>query len=604
MILSDYIAQFLVDKDIKDVFFVDGSAAARMLVSIAQNRKLRYWCPLHEQAGAFMMDGYYKASHKMSAMFATSGPGGQNLLNGIAASYYDSIPAIYFTGQVNSRFIKPNESVRQWGFQEHDIVSTVKPCVKYTTTIMDAKAIRYELEKAYHIATSGRPGPVLLDMPMDIQRAKVREFKLKGYAIPEIEPYSTSRFPTILAWLRVAKRPAILLGGGVWLANAVGDARALARKLVRVPFFVTWNMLDYYDPDHYGGKIGTFGGDGRNFAIQNCDFLLAIGSRISGRITGGLVESFARGAKKVIVDIDRHELRHQQVKGNININCDAKIFINELISLIEQCEQDLGIHFNMALQVDPYWFTRVCEWRKRYPVVKKEYYRQACSVNPYVFVKVLSELMQEGDILCVEASGNCVVASQAFEPKANQRFFTNNGNSSLGYALPASIGASIATGKKINCICGDGGLNFNIQELQTLAHHRFPVKVFIFDNRAFGITKLYRDTHFRSEYAGVDAAHGMSFPDFGKVARAYGLKYVRINNHKDLRRKIRSVLEADWPVICDVNMVGFYDYKPRLDWGAPVEMQYPMLSHNEFKENMIIEPVENWKEITYPGVIK
>jgi acetolactate synthase-1/2/3 large subunit len=596
MIVSEFIADFLVKKGIKDVFFVDGSAAAGLIVAIAQNKKLNYYCPLHEQAGAFMVDGYFKASRKLSVMIATSGPGGQNLLNGLAASFYDSCPAIYFTGQINSRFIKPNNLVRQWGFQENDIVSMAKPVAKYATMVTNAADMCYELEKAYFIATSGRPGPVLLDIPMDIQRAEVpsdsRHFVPEDLNIDEAD-----KIPVALKWLREAKRPAVLLGGGVWLADAVEDVKILARALKQVPFYVTWNMVDYYDPKFLCGKVGTFGGDGRNFGIQNCDLLLAIGSRISGRITGGMMHTFARAAKKIVVDIDRSELTHQQIKTDMNICSDAKVFVKKFL---EHLRRENGFGANS----DPSWFAKAQEWKCKYKVVRSEYWKQKGGVNPYVFIEVLSDLMDEGGILVHECGGNCVVTSQAFQPKAGQRVFTNNGNSSLGYSLPAAIGAAIATGKKINCIAGDGGINFNIQELQTLKYYKLPVKVFIFNNKSFGITKAYRDTHCKSEYAGVDAKHGLSFPDFVKVAKAYGLKALSINGHGELKKKLKDVLKADEPVICDINMAGFYDYQPKLGWGVPIEDQYPFLPRDEFRKNMIIEPWPGWENPIYPGPIK
>jgi acetolactate synthase-1/2/3 large subunit len=596
MIVSEYIADFLVKRGVRDVFFVEGSACASIVVAISRNRKLRYYCPLHEQAGAFAVDGYFKASRKMTAMIATSGPGGQNLLNGIAASYYDSCPALYITGQINSRFIKPTNKIRQWGFQENDIVSMAKPITKYATLIKDAKETCCELEKAYHIATSARPGPVLIDIPMDVQRAKISP-SMKHYVPSDSQNNEVDKIPTLLSWMKKARRPVVLLGGGIWLADAVSEAKQLARRLKKVPYFVTWNMIDYHDLEYYGGKVGTFGGDGRNFGIQNCDLLLAIGSRISGRITGGMLHTFARDAKKIIVDIDKNEMKYQQVKGDLNICCDAKIFIRKLMEHLKKA-RDFGKN------IDPYWLRKVQEWRLKYRVVKNEYYKQKGSVNPYVFVKVLSDFMKEGDVLVHEAGGNCVVTSQAFEPKDRQRIFTNNGNSSLGYAFPAAIGACIATKKPVICICGDGGMNFNIQEIQTLKHYKLPVKVFIFDNRAFGITKAYRDTHFNSEYAGVDARHGISFPDFVKVAQAYNVSGLRINNHNDLRRKVKWILNANEPIICDVNMKGFYDYQPKLGWGTPIEDQYPFLARDEFRKNMIIEPIPGWENPVYPGPIK
>ena len=596
MIVSDYIAKFLSDNGIKDVFFIDGSACASLIVSVARNKNLKYFCPLHEQAGAFAVDGYVKTNRKLSVMIATSGPAGQNLLNGIAASYYDSIPAIYLTGQINSRFIKPSPSIRQHGFQENDIVSMSKPVTKYAHMIKNPLDIKFEMEKAFHIATNGRPGPVLLDIPMDIQKAEVDEKKLHSY-IPDQSDIDLSKvrrnINLLVNWLNESERPVFLIGGGVWLADANEAALTLINRL-KIPFSETWNMIDFCENNHelYGGRVGTFGGDGRNFAIQNSDLLIALGSRISGRITGGMTHTFARGAKKIIVDIDNEELNYQQVKGDLNIVCDAKLFIEEFLRIVEKKA------FNKDFT---WWKNKVIDWKKKYKVFKDEYWQQERSVNPYVLIKVLSDEMKEGDILVHEAGGNCVVTSQTFEAKANQRVFSNNGNSSLGYALPASIGACISAQKPVICITGDGGINFNIQEFQTLKHYDLPVKVLVFNNKAFGITKAYRDTNFQSEYAGVDAEHGVSFPDIKKIAEAYGLKTAQINDHSELREKIRYVLHANGPIVCDINMVGFYDYSPKLGWGSPIEDQYPFLPRNEFKKNMIIEPIEGWENPKYPG---
>ena len=596
MIVSDYIAKFLVERGIKDVFFIDGSACASLIVAVARNKDLKYYCPLHEQAGAFAIDGYVKTNRKLSVMIATSGPAGQNLLNGIAASYYDSVPALYLTGQINSRFIKPTPLIRQHGFQENDIVSMAQPVTKYACMIKNAKDIRFELEKALYIATNGRPGPVLLDVPMDIQKADIDEESLRPY-IPEQSGISLDKvredINVLLKWLNESERPIFLIGGGVWLADGVEAAKKLLSKL-KIPFSETWNMIDFCENNHelYAGRVGTFGGDGRNFAIQNSDLLMAVGSRISGRITGGMMHTFARAAKKVIVDIDNEELNYQQVKGDLNINCDAKIFVEEFLRVVES--RNFSKDFSG-------WTKKAIGWKEKYKVFKEEYWKQEGSVNPYVFIKVLSEEMKEGDVLVHEAGGNCVVTSQTFEAKANQRVFSNNGNSSLGYALPAAIGACITTQKPVICITGDGGLNFNIQEFQTIKHYNLPVKVLIFNNQAFGITKAYRDTNFQSNYAGVDAEHGMSSPDFKKVATAYGLKSLYIHDHNELRENIKYVLEVNEPIICDINMAGFYDYNPKLGWNSPIEDQYPFLPRDEFRENMIIEPLAGWENPKYPG---
>lgn len=596
MIVSDYIAQFLSEKGVKDVFLLDGSAIASVIVSIARHGSFNYYCPQHEQGGAFAIDGYFKASGKPSVMIATSGPGGQNLLNGVAAAYYDSTPAIFITGNINSRFMKPTDEIRQHGFQENDIVSMTKPVAKYATMLRRPEHIRYELEKAFHLATTGRPGPVLLDIPMDIQKADVTVENLLGFDEATPAAYSTDllrqKISGMLSMLSEAKRPALLIGGGVWLAGANDEVHKLIETL-GIPFFVTWNMIDFCESDYkyYGGRVGTFGGDGRNFGIQNCDLLITLGSRISGRITGGMIDAFARCAKKVIVDIDAKELLWQQVKGDMNIVSDALVFAEETLRMTSEkpLEKDFAA-----------WCDQVVSWRDSYRVYRSEYALQEGSVNPYFFVKLLSEEMSAKDVLVHEAGGNCVITSQGFEAKRGQRVFSNNGNSSLGYALPAAIGAAIAVKSQVVCITGDGGLNFNIQEFQTIRHYGLPVKVIIFNNYAYGITKAYRDTNFKSEYAGVDAEHGQSSPDFRQVATAYGIPYIMIETHEGLREKIRELLDAAGPFVCDVNMKGFYDYQPKLGWKNPIEDQYPFLPRDEFRKNMIIEPLAGWENPEYP----
>lgn len=594
MTVSEYIAQFLVKNNINDVFLIDGSAAASMIVAVSENPNLKYYCPFHEQAGAFAVDGYYKSSHRISAMIATSGPAGQNLINGIAASWYDSIPALYLTGNVNSKFMRPNKEVRQRGFQEHDIVSMVKGVTKYAIMVTRPEDIRYHLEQALYMAQEGRPGPVLLDLPMDVQKAEIDPDRLIGF-----QSLTSSKlnydYTECIKLIQQAKRPIILLGGGVWLANACEETRELINKL-QIPFFVTWNMIDFCSSDDplYGGRVGTFGGDGRNFGIQNCDLLIAIGSRISGRITGGMIDAFARAAKKIVVNIDKPELDFSPIPIDIPINMDVKRFVVNLNHTLPNKLSDWSS-----------WVNRVISWRNKYRVVRPEYYEQKENINPYVFINELSSRLDENAIVVVEAGGNCVISSQAFNAKIGQRFFSNNGNSSLGYALPASIGAAIANpNKQIICFVGDGGINFNIQELQTIKHYNLPIKIFIFSNNAYGITKAFRDTNYKSNYAGVDPDHGVEIPNFMAIADAYGLFHKYIHSQNELDLFLDYILKENRPVVTSVNMKGFYDYQPKLGWSSPIEDQYPFLSRDEFRENMIIEPIDGWEDPVYPGKIK
>jgi acetolactate synthase I/II/III large subunit len=597
MKIYQYVANFLFNKGIKDVFVIEGSASAGLVVGVSEIKGMNYYCSHHEQAGSFCVDAYAKTTGKVAVMIATSGPGGQNCLNGIAASYYDSVPAIYITGQVNSRFIKPSNKIRQHGFQECDIVSMSSPITKYSTLVRETKMISYELEKAYHLATTGRQGPVLLDIPMDIQQSEYIEGEQLDYCPEEDNVKLNELSPELIDiynLIKKSERPVILVGGGVQLSQANKLMHEFI-SITGIPFFVTWNMIDFCDNNNnlFGGRVGTYGGDGRNFGIQNADLLIAIGSRISGRITGGVVDSFARCANKVIVDIDAYELQYQQVKGDINIVSDAKYFLKLMINILKNEKPK----FNFES-----WRKKIKYWKTEFAVFPKEYMLNANVVNPYYFIKNLSESLDSNAIMVYEAGGNCVVTSQAFEAKQGQRLFSNNGNSSLGYALPASIGASISSKMQdVICITGDGGMNFNIQELQTIKHHSLPIKIFIFNNYVYGITKAYRETNYNSNYAGVDSDHGISNPNFINIAKAYGIKAISISNDLEVDKIINQVLDFDGPVVCDVNMKNMYDYKPRLGWGVPIEEQYPFLDRKQFIQNMIIEPYEGWEDPVYPG---
>jgi len=568
--VSSYIARFLKDKGVKDIFFVDGSAAARLIVSASE--EMNYYCPLHEQAGAFMVDGYFKASGRASAMIATSGPGALNLVTGIATSYYDSIPGIFITGNINTRFMKTHPDQRQVGFQETEIASIVNSITKYSKMITDPKDIAYELEKAWHLANYGRPGPVLLDIPMDIQKMEVEEETLKHYKIQKRK--DTQPLDKVVELIKESKRPLFLIGGGVKISSATGLLRHIEK--LGIPFVETWNAMDFSGDDHplYGGRVGTYGGDGRNFAIQNCDLLIAIGSRISGRIVGGRIDTFARNAIKVVLDINPPKLRQNQVRIDYDIVADPWDFIRKVPG-----EKKEGIEN---------WVARVHDWKEKYRVPAPE-----DSLNPYSFAKKLSRKLTKDYIVVLDIGGTCVAVSQAFEAKEGQIIFSNNGNAALGYSLPASIGAAIATGRKVICVTGDGGFNFNIQELQTLKKLNLPIVIFVSNNNGFGITKLYRDTNCGCNYAGTDKEHGLEMPDFVEVAKAYGIPGQKINTLEELDRALEEL--PDGPHLYELNTVGYYDFKPRLGWADPIEDQQPYLPREEFRENMIIEPVPGWE---------
>lgn len=602
MRLGDYVIQYLADLGIHKVFVVYGAACGDLIDAFTRINGTEYVAVVHEQAGAFAAETYAKVSGRLGAAIATSGPGGINLLNGIANCYYDSTPCLFITGQINTQFIKKDPSIRQVGFQENDIVAMSQLITKMAVMVRKADDIKYILDEAAHTAMSDRPGPVLIDIPMDIQKVDIDPKKLRGYVPETSNGYDykliKNQINEFIRDYKKAKRPVLLIGGGIWPAKATKEVRELGAKL-KVPCLPTWNALDIFTSDYefYRGGVGTYGGPGRNFAIQNSDLLLSIGSRISGRITGGYVKSFARAAKKFIVDVDKANLdpKLQEVKGDVNICCDAKEFIKMLMSELDKYQ----------LPDRTWWLNKTLEWKEKYAICLPEYYNEKGRVNHYVFIKVLSEELEPGDVIVGDCGGNVVVISQTFETKFGQRLFSSNGNSPMGYSFAGAMGACFVPGvKRVICLIGDGGFNMNIHDLQTVKNYHVPLKTFIMNNYVYGITKMFQDTHFESRYE-ASGPKGYNPPDFVKITNGYGIKTETIENHDELREKIRFVINYPEAIVCDVNMKEYYHYAPRIfGWKTPIEDMYPYLSREEFRSNMFIEPVEDWENPVHPGKVE
>ncbi len=605
MKVADFIINYLADYGIDKMFVVYGAANGDLIDAFTRNDRTKYVAVMHEQAGGFAAEAYAKIKGKPGVAIATSGPGGMNLLTPMGNCYYDSVPAIFITGQINSQFLRPDPSIRQVGFQESDIIGMAAPVTKYAKLIMRAEDIKYELEKALFICRDRRPGPVLLDIPLDVQKKEIDESKLLGFdpkSASMVYDLSTvdAQIDRYVNDLQRAQRPVIMVGMGVRIANAVEELRELGRVL-KIPCFPTWNALDIVtsDYEYYGGRIGTYGGAGRNFGIQNSDLLLAIGSRISGRITGGNIHSFARAAKKYVVDVDEALLQKklQQVPFDENIFCDAKIFLQRMLARLK-AEKSKGLPDFSA------WTKRVMEWKVKYDPVKKEFFDKKEYVHPYAFMRLLSQEMSKDDILVGDCGGNIVVSNHSFETKYGQRNITNNGNSPMGFSFAGAMGAWFAApNRTVVCTIGDGGFNMNLQELQTFVNYGVKVKTFILNNHIYGITKAFQETNFQGR-AEACGPVGYNPPNFIKIVEAYGIKAVSINNHAEMETKIEEVLRYDGPVVCDVNMHEHHTYEPRIfGWKTPIEDMYPYLPREEFRANMFIEPLEGWLNPAYPNVV-
>jgi len=594
MKLSDYLFSHLKEEGIKEVFQVYGAATGHLVDAFVRVEGIDYVAPFHEQACGFAAEGYAKVNGNFGVAMATSGPGGQNLITCAGNCFYDSVPCLFITGQIKQEFMRPDDSIRQIGFQESDQVGCFTPVTKYTTMVTKPEDIRYELEKALHIMKSGRPGPVHLDIPIDVSKAEINPEELIGYDTSLEREFNVSKIEkqvdSYIENLKQAKRPVLMIGGGVRLAGAVDDLLELGKEL-KIPMYPTWNALDIVcsDYEYYGGRIGTYGGPGRNFGIQNSDLLLAIGSRISGRITGGNVKSFARGAKKYMVDVDAPAMQRklQQLPFDECILSDAKLFIKILKEKLNNVELP---KFNS-------WVDKCIEWREKYDPVTPNMFDKTKYTHPYAFMRLLSEQMDSKDILLTDCGGNVVVTNHAFKTKTGQRYFTNNGNSPMGFSFAASIGAWFASDKEnqnVICVTGDGGMNMNIQELQTLINYNVGVKVIILNNNIYGITKAFQETNFegRMEACGPK---GYNPPNFIKVAKSYGLETMQISgsNYNEIRTQIDELLKHDGPLIIDVNCYEYHTYDPKLiGWATPVEDMYPYLPREEFLSNMFIDPLE------------
>jgi len=597
--LTDYVVDFLAQKGVKHVFGVTGGAVVHLFDSASRSRRVTPIFTHHEQAAALAAEAYARINNKLGAAFVTTGPGGTNALTGLCAAWLDSVPCIYISGQTRVEHTTCHKPIRQLGSQQIDIVSLAAPIAKYAVMIEDPRMIKYELQKAVHIATSGRPGPVWIDIPLNFQWACIEPGKLPGFdyssrAQEEARGGLTkNEIEKCYKLLSEAKRPLILVGYGVRLGNAVGEFKDFISK-TNVPFVSTWNASDILPTGNklYMGRPGISGQRGANLAVQNCDLLLSIGSHLSIPITGINYDFFAREAKIVVVDIDRVELENKTVRVDLSIQSDAKVFLKAISAKFNKPR--------LAKNNEPW--DKKCTGYKKYNTLPSDWRKQRKYVNPYVFLDVLSDNLGNNDVICVDGGGTALFMSfQGLKIKRGQRLIVSAGIGAMGSGLPESIGACFANNRKRTiCVCGDGSMQFNIHELQTIVHHNLPVKIFVFNNSGYLAIRHTQDGFFGSRYVGSEEKGGLSLPDFQKIARAYGIRAVRINNHRGLLRKVRSTLEDKNPVLCEIMIsrdqqlnprMGFYKKSDGTNSPRPLEDMEPLLARDEFMRNMVVKPV-------------
>ena len=603
MKLSDYIVGQLADWGVRHIFLVTGGGAMHLNDSIGHEPRLQYVCNHHEQASAMAAEAYARISGRPGVVNVTTGPGGINALNGVFGAWTDSVPMLVISGQVKRETcmrVQKITGLRQLGDQEADIISMVANITNYAVLVDDPLSIRYHLERAWHLAQHGRPGPCWLDIPVDVQAAAIEPASLRGYDPAEDSlaennagdaDFSQLKLACrdILGRIRNAKRPVILAGTGVRAARAVAEFDELFRRL-GVPVTTAWTHdLIASDDPLFCGRQGTIGDRAGNFTVQNADVLLILGSRLNIRQTSYNWQSFAPRAFKVQVDIDAAEFHKPTVQPDLAIQCDLKQFLQELL---RQCDAE-----NYQPGTHAAWLAWCRDRVQRYPVVQDRQRQPGPPLNPYYFIEQLSSRLADDEVVVCGNASSCIVPFQAMRLRKGQRLFSNSGSASMGYDLPAAIGAAFARpGKRVICIAGDGSIQMNIQELQTVVHHRLPLKIFVLNNSGYLSMRMTQSGFFH-RLTGESAASGASFPDMVKVACAYGIPSIRIDRQSQLEQ-IDRALAADGPALIDAVLDRNQEFEPRsrarqLPDGRIVspnlEDMYPFLDETELMDNIIRE---------------
>ncbi len=546
MTVARYLVSRIEDLGVDMVPVFQGGAIMKMIDEIGQSKKIKYICPGHEQALAIIVEAYARL-RGFGVGMATSGPGGMNLTTGIACAYYDSIPCLFFTGQVGTFHVKGDRAVRQRGFQESDMVSLMKPITKWAVQLEKPEDARYIFEKAVYTAKEGRPGPVVIDIPYDVQRALVKPAALRAFEPPKKDPSDEEKADhaakDVAKALASAERPVVLLGGGVRLAGHVENVRKLIER-GGIPVVSTWAAADIfgYDEDLYMGNAGRAGNASAVEAIQKSDLLLCLGTRFTPKIVIN-EQKFARSARVIAVDVDEAELSEGLVSPHTKIRADLRLFIPELL---KQIKRPLSIG----------------EWRKETKQLKHEKYaidisrtRTKKYLSPFDFAKALSDVADERAIIIPDAGANLTWMVQGYRAKRGQRMFSAWGNSPMGYSFPAGIGACFGVRDKTTPVVttiGDGGFQINIQELQTLAVHKVPLKVFVLNNQCYGNTKFGCRREFDGRAHGNDPEFGYVPPNFRSIAKAYGIQTSLLKNNVGLKEKVHKILKTKGPVIVEV----------------------------------------------------
>lgn len=575
MKLSDYIVDYFDKQGVHIVFGYIGGMITHLVDSIAQNENVQFVQTYHEQTAAIAAEGYAKESGTFGVAIATSGPGATNMMTGIADAYFDSTPVLYITGQVNTSEYKYNKPIRQQGFQETDVVSMVKPITKYATLVDKAINIRYELEKATHYAMSGRRGPVLLDIPMDIQRTEINPEKLKGFT-PENEVCDSIDYIAIANMIAAAKRPMLLVGAGCMSDNSKNEINQFlsTTKIPILSSLLGKGVIDESYPN-YLGMIGSYGNRNANMGIANVDLLIALGTRLDTRQTGAMVDRFIEQGNIIHVDIDKNELENHRLTNRIKVHSDVFSFMKKLNSLcLETSFTDEWINYLLKLKAN---YNQ-----------GKEIDRFVENKSPYRFLQLLNTYSKKNDVFCADIGQNQMWAAQTLQLKKGQKFITSGGLAPMGFSMPVAIGTSFANkNKTIYSINGDGGFHISVQSLMLISQYDLPIIIIVMNNDALGMITQFQELYFEGRMSGTTEIGGYVVPNIKELAAAYGLTYYCINENDLNKKAMMDNIFSSRNCIVEYKIEGYTTVSPKLEYNKTIDMPIPLLPEDEQNEYLI-----------------
>ncbi|WP_306602299.1 thiamine pyrophosphate-binding protein [Geothrix sp. 21YS21S-2] len=589
MKLSSYVASFLAAHGARHIFAISGAGNVHLLEGVDDHPDLTYVCPHHEQAGVMAAIAYHRLSDRMGVMMTTGGPGAVNAISGVLDAWADSFPCLIISGQEKSAWAREDNPLRMWGVQGTNIAKMVSGITKYSAMITDPSTIRWHLEKAWHLASSGRPGPVWLDIPTDIQAAQVDENLLEGYARPVAEAVDFGpHMARVRELIGNAKRPVLWLGHGIRLAGALGKLDAFLDHLP-FPFLTSWNGADMVPSSHprHFGHAGVYGQRCGNFVLQNSDLVIAIGTRLAIPQVGYEWSEFARGAQVAVVDIDGTELgKLPESDRFLKIHADAGQFLD-------------AIRESIPAQPEPAsWLAQCCDWEGRYPLVEPELHVQSTGrLNSYRFAQALVEELAEDDVVVTDMGAALTTTHQAITLKAGQRLVTSTGLGEMGFGLPGAIGAAFGKGGRVILLAGDGSTMMNVQELQTIFHHQLPIKIFLYANDGYLTIRQTQRALFGEHLVASGSASGVTCPDFAKVAEAFGIPSLRLSDPAEVSAMIARTLATPGPVLCQVSLDPEQILGPKLSLAVrpdgtlvspPLEDLAPFLPRAVLRKEMLV----------------